>query len=63
MFAGELLSICNAHYFYIDCIPVLDAVAFIFIFIFSSYTPNPDNVWLSLENVVVFAAAEGQPAN
>lgn len=44
MFAGELLSICNAHYFYIDCIPVLDAVAFIFIFIFSSYTPNPDNV-------------------
>lgn len=35
MFAGELLSICNAvHYFYIDCILVLDAVAFIFYFYF-----------------------------
>lgn len=39
MFAGELLSICNAvHYFYIDCIPVLDAVGFIFIFFFFLYS-------------------------
>lgn len=35
MFAGELLSISNAvHYFYIDCIPVLQAVDFFFLFLF-----------------------------
>lgn len=51
MFAGELLSIPDAvHYSYIDCIPMLQAVDFfslfisICIYIFSSFTPNPDNV-------------------